>query len=904
MIKKLQLRGISRTPSYHLTSDGGCSESLNVQLDDTEVSPMLEPVDATPLGADGTEEYIYIHKVGDDENYVYVKGGKIYVTTDSDPVVLKTLSTGEKVVSVTSVGKVLIITTTEGMLYASYKDGSYSILGSEIPRPVARIDVKAENQTYTSPTTGLPEDEEQLPGAAQLGRLILSFPSTWWEEARVSHELHSKYPAGDNIITDLVGVVTTLCNSAGYDMIDAASQYVWAKVQEQVLSNRMSDKFTVPVFARIAVKLYDESYIYQTVPLLIGHGKNQFVTIAQMANTSDPESPIKPIQFTFRSMLAELNAQWDPSGWEDIVKSLDVFISTDICNPAWNDTLWGISTLSGSRSYFYFKKQKGYAEFDDIKDELLSKVNFYKVASFGIEEFANVSHSVSEQIKPVSQDELVVKETLPDDDLSNHTFSALGGTLSYNMRAIMYGVRTTLASGYEYLQGEVDLVDDPETSSRTWKIKYFVGDDLGNSGSVLGRYELDDIVFSNHAGYGSNTYTKALGVLFYPDPKCTKAVIYDSKSDKYYSIPMKEHPGLNCSYALCDLSTEIIDGAQEITVTDFATENPVFTSNNTLMMSEAYNPFVYHMVNRKTFGARIVGVATVTKALSTGQFGQFALYVFTAEGVQAISINDDGSFGTVSFVSRDVAYEGTISPIDQAIVFSSAQGVMLLVGSDIECLSTWMNGRHEPLEQEVATLLEGTVWADYLLDNDAPFMDFIKGARAAYDYAGKRLIFFNPEQGYQYVYRFGSKSWHKMFLANPALQFGRILNSYPECLVAMGGKLLDFSTYLDASLEDDDDPENDQLVLPGIIETRAFGLDADDTYKVIRRLRIRGDYTKGRVKYILLGSVDGREYRTIHSFRGPSWKYFKLVIVSMLRPTERISFVEFEYDVKFTDRIR
>ena len=395
-----------------------------------------------------------------------------------------------------------------------------------------------------------------------------------------------------------------------------------------------------------------------------------------------------------------------------------------------------------------------------------------------------------------------------------------------------------------------------------------------------------------------------LGVIFYPDPNCKRVEVYDSVAELTYSIAMKEHPGLNCAYALCSLDSDIVSIGTVITGADHTTEAPELVQDNVVMMSEAYNPFVFNMVNRRTFGAKIVGVAPVTKALSAGQFGQFPLYVFTEEGVQAIGINSDGSFGATSFVSRDVAYEGTVSPLDQAIVFTSAQGVMLLVGSDIECISPFMNGRHEPLNQAVASMLENTVWADYVLDNDAPFMGFIKGARAAYDYAGKRLIFFNPEQGYQYVYRFGSKSWHKMFLAEPGLQFRKVLNSYPECLVAMSGKVLDFSTYLDASLEDDDNPANDQAVLPGIVETRAFGLGADDTYKVIRRIRIRGDYTKGRVKYVLLGSADGRNFRVLHSFRGPSWKYYKLVVLSHLRPTERISFAEIDFDVKFTDRIR
>ena len=43
MIKQIQLRGISRSPSDRMTEDGGCAESLNVQLEQQELAPMLTP---------------------------------------------------------------------------------------------------------------------------------------------------------------------------------------------------------------------------------------------------------------------------------------------------------------------------------------------------------------------------------------------------------------------------------------------------------------------------------------------------------------------------------------------------------------------------------------------------------------------------------------------------------------------------------------------------------------------------------------------------------------------------------------------------------------------------------------------------------------------------------------------
>ena len=897
MIKKIQFRGISRTPTYHLTEDGGCSESLNVQLDDTEVSPMLAPEEATPYGAQDGAEYLYIHKFDSHKNYIYLDGQTICYTDGVESDDITDMETDETVTSVTSVGKTLVVYGSEKTYYFIWKDGAYVFLGNRIPEPVVEFDVVARSQTVSVVPLDMSELINYLsPNGVtkeMAARFMLGFtPPDAYDQ------MYQAYKSGQ-VSTEIVSGSDIVKIGEGQEsFVDICSDYAWGIIDQVYRQNKDEKYFTTPVLVRAAVKLYDGTNIYHTVPFLIGNGLNQFVNLTR----GQVDNTLK-ITFEVMRMLATANVTWDIGDWGDIVTSVEFALSTDICNPKWNSVIKKIvattnDTGQGCPARFYFESQNGWNSFDDVKDEVLSKVVFYKVHEITTEEFLAASGTVLWRITPMMQDELVVRQTMKDNSMP-HDYSAMNGSTSYNMRSILQGVTTELTSGYPFLQSTVEQTRLGDVFY--WRIKYFIRSGSGDSYTVLGRDANGDTDIYN-ADPNETRFPVPLGLLVYPDPNCYKVEIYDSRTNKTYSVPMKEHPGLNCAYALCDLSASVTSIGTEIASMDL-TENKVFSSDNTVLMSEAYNPFLFDVLNRKTFGSKVIGIAPVTKALSTGQFGQFPLYVFTEEGIQAIGINDDGSFGTTSFVSRDVAIEGTVAPIDQAVVFSSEQGVMLLVGSDIECLSPWMNGRHEPLNADVASLLENTVWADYALEADQPFMAFIKGAKAAYDYAGKRLIFFNGNYTYQYVYLFGSKSWHKLWCGSEMGDYN-ILNSYPECLVSVGGKVLDFSTHLDASLEDDDDPDNDQPVLPGILETRTFGLDADDTYKVIRRIRIRGNYTKGRVKFILLASHDGRSFRVIHSFRGPSWKYFKLVILSQLRPTERISFAEIDYDVKFNDRIR
>jgi len=58
------------------------------------------------------------------------------------------------------------------------------------------------------------------------------------------------------------------------------------------------------------------------------------------------------------------------------------------------------------------------------------------------------------------------------------------------------------------------------------------------------------------------------------------------------------------------------------------------------------------------------------------------------------------------------------------------------------------------------------------------------------------------------------------------------------------------------------------------------------------------------VRYILLGSMDNEHWGVLPSLRGGSYKWFKLVLLTNLSPTERISWIDVDYDTRMTNRFR
>ena len=227
---------------------------------------------------------------------------------------------------------------------------------------------------------------------------------------------------------------------------------------------------------------------------------------------------------------------------------------------------------------------------------------------------------------------------------------------------------------------------------------------------------------------------------------------------------------------------------------------------------------------------------------------------------------------------------------------------MLIQGSEVVNISAYMNGRHYRPNDSARSIIakqDGFGIYDSAISDETPFMTFMKKASIAYDYVGQRLICFAQEETFQYIYKIDTQTWHKTMFGE--INLDAPLNSYPECLV-LGGKgqevqhIYDLSTVLDDS--------KIQHTAKGILITRPFDLGMPDVYKSITRIKIRGDYEKGDVQYILQGSDNGRDFFTLTSLRGKSWKMFRIFILADLEPTERISWIDIDFEPRYNTRLR
>ena len=939
-----------------MTADGGLAESLNVHLDENEQAPTLPPEDITELYFRTTYRgpALFIHKGLGYDNLIFLleSDGVVMAAPkeEGDLLTLFLLENGEKINGVKSVGNTLVFSTSRRMMYVLYKDGTYKELGEQIPIPAL------EFRTRHYPTTGngsvsvgnrykqmkLIDSFTPARTTTGSGRTGATGSHTGSSSSSVSSVRRSTYDGlkGWNL-GNWSRYFTGETDSIEYDESYAEIvNDVWVLIKAQMKYVKNKGFFCTPVFARYAIQLYDGSYTYQSVPILLGAGDYNFMQaygfIRRYSGDTYYSSYLAARLTSAYKVLAYLS-EYNYEGWEDIVKSIDIFLSTDIHTPLLNTNISGVaededSSYSSAEGDTYLKFDLFFIEEDDDiesekrKDEILSKTNFYRVATFPLSNLDKLEAGFDLMRKKklladnedlTSQDNLIEQPQLPDDYLSFHKKRA-DDLFQYNNKIIMTGVRQEITSGYQFMNGSVVRADGSEGSEVPWhyKFAFYMHDSSNNSLVVIGRTPEGNTTYDSNYQYSVSfpsyiSYSRPFGWLAYPDPRCYMVEIAyradDSSQWLYQRYMMEPHPGLQCSYVYIGLENQIgTTSTGETAPTEFPSEEiRLYNENNIIWASEINNPFVFPAAGRLSFHSEVISLANATRALSEGQFGQFPIYVFTKDGIWSVPISDEGDFMASVPMSRDVALsKNTIQAIEQAVVFVTSQGVMLMQGSGVENISPFMNGLHYLLEDDVKELLRHSPWGDIsvICENETTFMGFVNGAKIAYDYNGRRIIFYRDGVLYQYVYYILTNTWHK--IAGAGLNY-QVLNSYPDCYIAATSPVGEYKIYNYSTVLDDADRLSDTAnPVRGIIITRPFDLGEPDVRKAIRNVRIRGKFNRNDVKYILLGSFDDIHWQRLRSLRGGSYKLFRMIIVCNLSPTERISWVDIDYESRFTNKLR
>lgn len=954
MIKEIKFSGLAASPSDYEAPDGQLDLSLNLLRDAADaLQPVLPPVkirnfsssqQPAPSGPLSPAAYVgprpvFIHKTTSADMLIIVERkpsvGRTFISfcdrADSSSPLQNLDNFPSSFISCTAVGNTLVVLASDGIRYYLFKDAAYLSLGSRPP--------------FVSISFGM----------VRVGELTDAAESEYPGCPRWS----SKYFPGDG---DGGNAVVYVKQPEDEALMQSVSNSVMG-----LLLSRVADKVTSqglfyqPFFVRYAFRLYDGSYAWHSAPVLMLPD----VCVPRVRITEKPsvssdgvlsiKSALKVPYFALsRRILADGLANLAP--WEDIVSSIDVFVSAPLYTYSQAEGVRGWTSLasiyarrkvhasdfadsSGASSSaedgnhrpsessgdplpeyafvgHYADSLSGnhqdhnvrladcrqirvwdIAPNDKFEDSITDTSLFYLFSSIPFKEILPDDAPVRLEADPKDLSSLVARKVLPDDWQSHFRMLPTCATV-YNSRLHLCGMSLRLPEPLPVASavppsGSADTLQ--AVSVRVWSLRN------GVRCSAVSSSHSDASLFP--------LSSEIPRFLWYPDPSAYMMML--QAGSRSVVVKLSPHPALNGAYwfAGLDASPSAPDAAPDsLTLPDTA---PALSK---VYVSDPTNPFTFPATGIVTVGSgSVFALSSAAKALSQGQFGQFPLYAFTSEGVWAMEVSSSGSYSARQPITRDVCINpDAIAQIDSAVLFPSSRGIMLLSGSSAQCISDAVDnvagldfsslpGFRKLLLIYLSNSNPG-VSLDESLSSDAvipPFRQFLEHCGMIYDYVNQRIMVYNPAHPFAYLFSLRSKSWGMM---RARIAFS--LNSYPDALALdASGNLISFPG---------SDASGDAPDVPAILVSRPIKLGIPDALKTVDAIFQRGSFRKGQVMSALYGSRNLVDWHLVSSSvshrilnrSGSPYKYFRIALVCSLAPGESISGCSVQFSPRLAGRLR
>ena len=903
MIQEIKYNGFTANPSDYECPDGDLAMSVGLVPEDGALKPVLPPKVLFPLGEN--QKVVFIHQTSAFKYYIVLDTSTNQTFfTDGDTESAQFLQhlynfpSAVEIYSFNSVGNTLIALTSTGAHYLLWKSMSegYLYLGTHLPECPISFGLQGEMIRTDS--------------------FYISFDSI--SEGDIWKEF------SDNNKTRI-------------------TDQVLAHVNKFIAENSTDKgKFLFPFLVRYAYRLYDGSLTMHSSPVLMICSSDLapqvfYNHITGKGSYTDAELYVAGVFHTLDYAVINSADLTELRKWEDIVRSVDVFVSQPIYTYDQNGQCIKFTESENVNSFCVCKHvnqkaststyplryqqhtfNKMYAStfdptnltyptgrlmiprvsVDTVKEDIRSCSQFYLLESIKLEQLT--TNRTKLNVPEDYLQSLVTREVMTD-DYDSHDKLIPQYAFPYNSRLNVANLQKELYNGYNmgalvsFTNGYVSIPggsDEIFDTTKNYYVFFFIKQD--------GR----DIIVGGES-YAMSLYYTPLLFLYYPNINAYKAVIVMyNYFNTCYEVPLEQHSFLNGAFYFAGWDNPPEKGSVP-TVSSQA--DRTIDVPNKIYTSEVNNPFYFPLLGINTVGTgTILGISSAAKALSQGQFGQFPLYAFSTDGVWALEVSDTGTYSAKQPITRDVCINpDSITQIDSAVLFATDRGIMLISGSETICMSDSINSRDLfavsdlPKADKLVSLFNGSAdkSEQITLENVSllPFRDFLTDCRMIYDYTNQRIIVYNSSVSYAYIYSLKSKAWGMM-----RSDITDSVAAYPDALaMASGNRLVNFSL-------------SDAEGITALVVTRPFKLGYPDVLKTIDTIIQRGYFQRSHVAQILYGSRDLFNWHVLWSstdkyllgFRGSPYKYFRLALICKLDKPESVYGCTVQFTPRFTNRPR
>lgn len=971
-IQEIRYGGMTAQPSDYENKDGELAVAVNLLNEEGHLSPLLpaEVVKELPEGTKGcwvhrTSEYMHYILWGDYEVFPgapVVENALLWIDSADMETIHDMEHSYAGITKVVPLGNTLCILHEGGMVYLLWKEDEYKELSPNLPEIKLSFGLQCEwkldywqadrtsEETFTNSVIGALNKFLKKEGDGK-GKFAMPFV------LRYAYRMFDGSYIMQSAPIAMIPISSQSYMQAGTTNGWIIHPFCELDMMHMGLPDNILDYFdiieSVDIFVSAPIYTYNQD---GRIPL------SGSESIIEFQEAFDNNYGIYKIKSTNNT----------PYDWSDIAPEYSCYASLHAFTIQTGCGL-GYNTLDNNFTVYpqYFIRLP--EPINSLNESIKDCSTFYHIQSILLKD---ISSYETRTILDISRSKLLTLTSQPTltDDYDSHEEMSAKIIHSYNQRLMLGGINKKLINGYfniphvesghtidiDYGEEQVDVQNIPNfpVSQIVVDLKidnkeYRVIENLETPIQLPYRIHPIETIMGSDLSYYTTYYWLPL-YFYYPKASAYKVrfltqnfhftnnvtiegVPYPDGGYFYYKLTfdLRSHPLLNGAYHVdrtwkqVDIGIKTTDTPPYIPSTDLTYRNV-----NKLYTSEVLNPWYFPVEGVVTVGnAELTALSAATQALSQGQFGEFPLYAFCTDGVWALTVGQTGYFTRSVPVSRDVCTNpDSVLQIDDAVIYPTDRGLMLLAGSKNVCFTEPMNNREgKDYESQLPGMRELRALAGLSAQstnatvatrqhrclNPAPLREFLQDCKMLYDYVGQKIVVYNPKietysngqislmyRKYKYalVYSLKTNLWG---MTETDLQL--TVNSYPEAMgMTDAKKLVRFSAPTPALTVEGGGS------VTGLFITRPLKLGAPDVLKTVRTVMQRGMFRRGDVKSVLWGSRDLYNWYLIHSSQdeglhnmsGTPYKYFIIGGLVTLTEGKSVSGASVEAEAKMTDVLR
>lgn len=566
----------------------------------------------------------------DDDRTLVLRGNTVML----DNVVV--LEPAGQIVAAHKVGTLIVVVTSEGNIVLRHTATGYEALDPMTAIPQIHI-AAAEQSTMTS-TIGAYEFDSPY--------------STWQAPLR----------------------------SVDIDALTKLMRNAVATLQSQATSQ---GRFTGVLLARYAVRLWDDSYLWMSQPVMVGHNliSNSYRATATVTYNGSAFTGIESCNLSMNSYrLGITMASGVSTEWRNLVKAIDVLVSpvsSLIDLTAGLDYRCVITTSSGTRRYLLEMGPKPRSAGAML--QTLLNGDWRMVASTTVLDgsgFKAVNTVVASQqaISGLRYD-VVASQLLASQRVSREQCAKVMENCSqkavsqvsmeHNGRLFQSPAAFSVFNPWRVLPW---LDGSPSSSSATATVQVTLSTNEG------------DVVLTK-TGVCPCSATSLNPMISFPDMRATHIAIAVGNRVWESELSPLEGTGM-AAYINPALQSNVMTTGSISSQGSSSVKTPC---EGTVTVSAVGNPLVTQW-RAEVSGCRIFALGAACRPIYSGGFGRYPIYVFTTQGIMALPQSTSGTWGEPRLITEVVLADGAKPvPGGDALWFVSQHGFLCrLSGSSVK----------------------------------------------------------------------------------------------------------------------------------------------------------------------------------------------------------------------------